>query len=750
MPHRTAREGNRVLVCAPYGRDAQNSADLLIAEGYEAEVCVLLEELPNFIDDRTGAILLTEEALSGNSEKFRHALRVQPTWSDIPIVLLAARPSAPYATKDLARLRLGDVAANVITLERPLGSLSLVSAVASALRARQKQLEVRDRLLELAASREELRASRDRLERESHSLEILNRIGARIAGEFDLDQLVQLVVDGGVDLSGAQFGAFFYNVVAEEGESYTLYTLSGAPRAAFEKFPMPRNTKVFDPTFKGVGIIRSNDITQDPRYGQNLPYKGMPEGHLAVRSYLATPVKSRSGEVLGGLFFGHASSGVFSERAERLISGLAGQAAIGIDNARLLRTSQRLNETLERRVRERTDALNVEMETRAKTEAALRQSQKMEAVGQLTGGIAHDFNNMLTGVIGAINIIKRRIAAGRLDDLESIMEAATSSAMRAANLTQRLLAFSRRQSLDSKPVDINALIDGLQELIKRSVRESVTLDIRLGADALPAIADANQLENAILNLAINARDAMPSGGTLTIKTSAVDLRDAAHARALDLSSGQYVLIEVADTGVGMTKEILDKVFEPFFTTKPIGQGTGLGLSMVYGFARQSNGQVRIKTNPGRGTSIGLYLPVAKDQKVEADAQPLRAVNSGSGQTVLVVEDDASVRLLVREILGDLGYKTVEAADPQSAIQVLRTTRTIDLMISDVGLPGMNGRQLAEIARQHRSTLPILFVTGYAENAAIRSRFVGTNMSMVMKPFTFEVLAAKVEEILAPS
>ena len=383
---------------------------------------------------------------------------------------------------------------------------------------------------------------------------------------------------------------------------------------------------------------------------------------------------------------------------------------------------------------------------RERAEAALRQSQKMEAVGQLTGGIAHDFNNMLTGVIGAIDIMKRRIASGRLDDLDRFMDAASVSAQRAAGLTARLLAFSRRQSLDSRPTDVNALIASLEDLLCRTMSEQISVSILSAGDIPPAVVDANQLESAILNLAINARDAMPEGGALTLETS-VTILDTKYCQTHPgAMPGRYVVVAVSDSGVGMDEDTLAKVFDPFFTTKPVGQGTGLGLSMVYGFAKQSEGQVRIHSTPGHGTSVKLFLPVAQYGIVGEDDAPA-PIHHGDGQTVLLVEDDESVRLLVREVLSELGYKAVEAAEAQSAIRLLDSGHKFDLMITDVGLPGMNGRQLAEVAREHLPALPILFVTGYAENAAIRAGFLGTNMQMISKPFQIEHLSAKIGEML---
>ena len=382
------------------------------------------------------------------------------------------------------------------------------------------------------------------------------------------------------------------------------------------------------------------------------------------------------------------------------------------------------------------------------TEEALRQSQKMEAIGQLTGGIAHDFNNLLTGIIGSIEIVRRRLESGRHEDIERFMSAAVTSANRAAGLTHRLLAFARRQPLDPKPLDVNRLVENLEDLLRRTLGERVELKVELGAEVWQALTDANQLENALLNLAINGRDAMPDGGRLTIQTSNVNVPSDA-ARPDELAGGDYTVIAVSDTGIGMSPETIAKAFDPFFTTKPVGQGTGLGLSMIYGFAKQSRGQVRIDSELGVGSTISLYLPRhGGDAAQDKPAGELREAPQGSGETVLVVEDDPSVRLLIGEVLSELGYTFLEANDGQAALPLITSNARIDLMISDVGLPGLNGRQVAEIAREHRPGLKILFVTGYAEHATDRSRFLDPGMEMITKPFTLDALAIKIREMLS--
>nr|WP_260955760.1 response regulator [Pseudomonas citri] len=402
---------------------------------------------------------------------------------------------------------------------------------------------------------------------------------------------------------------------------------------------------------------------------------------------------------------------------------------------------QTILETLEQQVQERTAQLR-------HNEEALRQSQKMEAVGQLTGGIAHDFNNMLTGIIGSLELLRRRLARGRTEDLDSLIDLGVTSANRAAGLTHRLLAFSRRQSLDSKAVQMNTLVLSMGELLQRSLNESIRLDMQLDDQLWIAEADPNQLESALLNLVLNARDAMPDGGTLVIRTSNQHL-DADFTDAYsNLKPGDYVALSVQDTGCGMPEAIVHRAFDPFFTTKPIGQGTGLGLSMIYGFSKQSHGHVTMDSEVNRGTTVNLYLPRFIGEPVsEPVIDTQHMPHAQAGETVLIVEDDPAVRVLVSTVLGELGYAFLEAGDADGALPILQSKRRIDLMVSDVGLPGMNGRQLAEIGRQLRPDLRVLFITGYAEHAAVRGGFLDPGMQMITKPFTFELLTAKVREMI---
>ena len=403
-----------------------------------------------------------------------------------------------------------------------------------------------------------------------------------------------------------------------------------------------------------------------------------------------------------------------------------------------------------RELAEANGRLLAEIAERERVEDALRQAQKMEAVGQLTGGLAHDFNNLLTGIAGSLELLQSRVAQGRLGEVARYVTAAQGAASRAAALTHRLLAFSRRQTLDPVPTNPNRLVAGMEELIRRTVGPAVTLETVLAGGLWPTLCDPHQLENAVLNLSINARDAMPDGGRLTIETANTWL-DEPGARERDMQPGQYVAVCVSDTGTGMLPEVIARAFDPFFTTKPIGMGTGLGLSMIYGFAKQSGGQARIYSEVGQGTTVRLYLPrhAAEEANIlgeQAVAAPPRAEASA---TVLVVDDEPTVRMLVFEVLGELGYATIEAENGPAGLAVIRSSARIDLLVTDVGLPGgMNGRQVADAARALRPGLQVLFITGYADNAAVGNGHLERGMQVMTKPFTMVALAAKVRAMLA--
>ena len=609
--------------------------------------------------------------------------------------------------------------------------------------------------IKIARDETDRRATDATLRDQRRTLETLNRTGAALAAELDLERLVQQVTDAGVELTGAQFGAFFHNVVNDAGESYMLFTLSGADASQFD-FGMPQATAVFHPTFAGEGVIRSDDITQDPRYGLSAPHFGMPQGHLPVRSYLAVSVIGRSGEVIGGLFFGHEEPGRFSERHEQLMIGVAAQAAVAMDNARLFQAAQRelanreqaeqalrtLNETLEQRVAG-------EVERRAQAEEALRQAQKMETLGQLTGGVAHDFNNLLQIVSGNLEILQRNLPEGERR-LRRAAENAARGAERAAVLTQRLLAFSRRQPLAPKPIDANRLVSGMSELLHRSLGETIEVETVLAAGLWPVEADPNQLENAILNLAVNARDAMPGGGKLTVETANTHLDRGYVSSNAEVTAGQYVAICVTDTGAGMDADTVARAFEPFFTTKEVGKGTGLGLSMAYGFVKQSGGHLQIYSELGQGTSVKIYLPrLLGDGPGQEAAAAETAPEGARDETILVCEDDDDVRAYTVEVLRELGYRVIEAADGPAALHLLQEPgQRVDLLFTDVVLPGgMTGALLAREAQALRPGLKTLFTTGYARDAIVHQGRLDVGVELITKPFSYGELAARVRDML---
>jgi PAS domain S-box-containing protein len=711
------------------------------------------------------------------------------------------------------------------------------------------------------------------------ALRRLLRVGADVAAELDVDRAVQVVTDAATELTGAAFGAFFYNVTNETGESYLLYTLSGVPREAFAKFPMPRNTGIFAPTFAGERVVRSADITKDPRYGQNAPHKGMPEGHLPVRSYLAVPVLSRLGEVMGGLFFGHPETDRFTRYHEDVAVGIAGQAATALDNARLYRSAQaelkrrreaedllrQNNISLESRVSqgsaqtrqalaqlrdsERNFRLLVESVTdyaiymldpkgtvaswnagaarikgydraeivgsnydrffsaedraagipaRALTVAAeagryetegwrlrkdgsrfwafavldavrdedgnllgfakitrdmserreaqltlekardqLAQAQKMEAIGQLTGGIAHDFNNMLMIVSGQAQLMRKRLSDPK--DMRSL-DAIEAAARSGANLTRQLLTFARRQRLDTMVVDLGSRVSAFQDMLTSAIGGAVKLEIDIASDIWPVEIDVGEFELALVNVAVNARDAMPHGGTLTLTARNVTLG----AQAPVALHGDFVRVSIVDTGSGIAPEVLAKVFEPFFTTKEVGKGTGLGLSQVYGFARQSGGDVQVTSEVERGTTVSLYLPrTAKSASDNAAPRPAAAPFK-TDATVLVVEDNAQVGDVSAMLLEQLGCIVLRAERPDAALAVLASGIAVDLVFSDIVMPGdMDGLALARAIREAYPRLPVLLATGYS-SAAER---VGCDFPILRKPYEFDSLAEAVKAAL---
>jgi PAS domain S-box-containing protein len=564
---------------------------------------------------------------------------------------------------------------------------------------------------------------------------------------FHLDFVYQPIKDA----TGAVTGIFV------EGSDVTE-----AVRAAGDLAESEEKFRSFAQTAPNMFWTAKPDGQIDYANDQSFLYAGWPAGSLKGASWVnmlhpddRAPVRERWEHALrtgkpyevefrlrrhDGVYRWHLARAAPIRDAEGRVRRWVGSNTDIQDQKDVAATLADVNAMLEARVEEHSRQL-------LETEEALRQSQKMEAVGQLTGGIAHDFNNLLQAISGSLDRVRRRIAEGRLDDVERFLKAAEEGASRAASLTHRLLAFSRRQTLDPRPTDVNRLVADMADLINRTVGPAIDVEVAGAIGLWTTRIDVSQLENALLNLCINARDAMPQGGRLIIETANRWLDDKG-GRARNLPPGQYVSLSVTDTGVGMPKEVIDRAFDPFFTTKPIGQGTGLGLSMIYGFVRQSGGHVRIYSEVGQGTTVTIYLPRHLGEAERPSAHDQEQMEQGFGETVLVVDDEDHVRMLVTEVLSESAYRTLEARDGRTALEILESDVRIDLLVSDVGLPGgMNGRQLADAAREKRPGLKVLFITGYAENAVVGAGHLPHGMAVLVKPFAMAALGAKIRDIL---
>lgn len=674
-----------VHIFAPFGRDAQSIATVLNASGLRTTIQDSLSRLADALDDDVGAVVMTEEAVAKGAGALLAPLARQPSWSDIPFILLRSPRSKkrPLADPDL------QLAINTIELDRPLGRSSLLSSVLSALRARDKQFLVRDQMRALADSRAALERSEAELRLVADAMPVLIAF---------IDRDLQY------RFANKAYESWFERPVSEVIGKRVPEVFGEevwATRRPMIERAMAGEHIVFEVNWPfSDGRRRDSEIRYSPRFNS----AGEPDGfHVFVTDITASKLA--------------------------------------------LETSQQHAQDLEAMVAERTAELERQMAAREASEAALRQSQKMDAIGQLTGGIAHDFNNMLTGILSSLDIVRMRLEMGRMDGLERFLDAATASSQRAAALTQRLLAFSRRQSLDSRTVDLNELVGSTQHLLRSTLGETIRIRTVLSDTPLRAHLDSNQFESALLNLAINARDAMPDGGELILRTSHVHV---AEHQLLAVPAGEYAVVAVSDSGTGMPPEVVERIFEPFFTTKPIGKGTGLGMSMIYGFMQQSGGHITVDSTPGQGTTVSLYMPVVHDAATDEEVASVQPVSLGAGQSILVVEDDEQVRMLVTVVLEDLGYTAEVVEDADGAIPILASSKKIDLLITDVGLPGLNGRQLAEIARQSRPTLPVLFMTGYAEKAQERSAFLDNGMAMIAKPFLLDAFSEAVRSAMAPS
>jgi signal transduction histidine kinase/CheY-like chemotaxis protein len=679
----------RTLVLAPQGRDAETITHVLRLNHIESTVCADVAMLTEELIAGAGAALITDEALeSQNLSPLIDWLAAQPAWSDFPFILLTQSRSLPRKSLALGAL---ESLSNVVLLERPLNSETLKRAAASALRARRRQYEAR------AALQQRLQAE----ERLGFALKA-GRLGA-----WEINVATRVLSTS--DICKENFGqpldrAFTYQSLLACIHPHDLYAYQEALQSALgsrEGFVIELRVVWPDRSIHWVQIRGETSFNED-----NRPQR---------------------------------------------VAGVSLDVTQRMESARQLSDSQHalhdLNETLERRIEERTrelaqlnDRLMHEISERERNQAASVQGQKMEAIGRLTGGIAHDFNNLLHVSIGNLELIDRVTADDRVKRFAATARKALN---RGTKLTGQLLAFARNQSLDLKAVDLAVLIDGMQELLSVSVGSSINIDFDFAVGMPPALADPNQIEMAILNLAINARDAMPDGGTLLLRT---DCHDSAADDEM-LRPGRYAVVAVTDTGTGIRPENLGKVFDPFFTTKQVGSGTGLGLSQVYGIAKQSGGVARIRSRFGEGTTVELWLPLASEDMIAAAvAEPeTDATPSPTQRSILVVEDDPEVRQFMVESLGMLGYPVREAADGRAGLEAIKD-HAPDLLIVDFLMPDMNGAQVVAAVTEMLPELPIIVATGYADMRAI-DEVIGENF-VLRKPFQISELAKLVSTALS--
>jgi PAS domain S-box-containing protein len=680
------REGDRVLVLAPSGRDTSVIALMLEKAGIGTAVCADVPALVRALELQAGtaAIVAQEALLSVDTRKLSQWIDAQPPWSDFPFVLLAFRNHG-YRGDTLLVGRLTELLGNVTVLERPLHPVTLVSAVRAAFRARRRQREAEAFLVE-----------RERATAAIHESEAKFRAIA----EGMPQPVWSSRADGVHDYFNARWQAVT-GVSPAEGST------------------------------DGWSIL----LHQDDRDAAVLQWQ------RSLRTGAPYHAEFRLQSAMGGhRWFACRALPVRDDRSGRIIRWFGSCTDIH-DSVMARETLAKSREQLEQLVAERTAWLQREMLEREKAEAALAQAQKMEAVGQLTGGVAHDFNNLLTAVLASVEMIAQRTSDERV--LRFVVNA-QHAAERGARLTQQLLAFSRRQRLTPEPVDITRLVTGMQDLLTRTIGATVQVTTRLADDIPPAFVDPTQLELVILNLAINARDAMPNGGTLSVETQLLqrvppELRD-------ELMDGAYVVITVADSGTGMPPEVQARAFEPFFTTKEMGKGTGLGLSQVYGFAKQSDGTVRLQSTPGEGTTVRVYLPRADGLPAQPKPEIADTPTSASERaTIFVVDDDVDVRELVVMMLDELGYQVVAAEDGRAALGVLDRGEAFDLLLADVAMPGLSGVDVARAVRERRGEVPVLFATGYPDLRAYNDGLEGEDM--IHKPYRMSDLAARLERAL---
>jgi PAS domain S-box-containing protein len=675
----------RAVILAPKGRDASVAAALIREAGYYANVCADLSDLMHEVESGAGLAVIADEAIkTADLRGLMRWLSDQPSWSDFPIVLLTHQGGGPERNPDA--MRLGQVLGNVTFIERPFHPTTLVSIVGSAVRGRRRQYQTRAILEDLT---------------ESESL-LQTALNAGHLGALEL-HLPEL------ELEASETCKKFFGRSPDEEFSYEDLL------AAVHPDDRARRDAVLSKT-----IETGKDYSLEYR-------NTWPDGSQHWVDVRARAVRRPDGSIksLVGVLSDITARKVAEIERENLLAQLAAERTALAE----------LTATLEQRVEQRTADLMKEVAAREKAQEQLRQAQKMETIGQLTGGVAHDFNNLLMVVMGNLDLLRKRIP----DDprLHRLINGALQGAERGASLTQRLLAFARRQDLRAAAIDLRGLIQGMIDLLDRSLGPRINLRLDLPEGLPPARVDANQLELAILNLAINARDAMPDGGSIDIR---IEQYQASGDPAL--KAGRYLKLSVIDTGNGMTPEILKRAVEPFFSSKPLGKGTGLGLSMVHGLAVQLGGMLQLSSTIGKGSTATLILPVATSApEVESPVHRSQKVNRSA--VILFVDDDPLIALSTIEMLEDLGHHVIGANSGLHALDIIRSEQPIDLMVTDHVMPGMTGIELAAASRELRPSLPILLATGYAE----MPEGAQLDLPRLAKPYHQDQLRDRLDQLL---
>lgn len=682
---RPGPSSERAVILSPRGQDGEDAARLIRAAGLYANVCADFPALVREVESGAGAAVISDDAIkTADLRPLVRWLAEQPSWSDFPIVLVMDRIGGPASDPEAARLvrLLG----NVSFIERPFHPTTLISIVGSAVRGRRRQYQTRGILQNLIENQTTLQTALD-----------VGRLGA----------LEMNIPEGRLEASDT-FKSFFGR---EPSESLSFEEMG----AAIHPDDRARGRAAFDDAMK-------NGTDYDIEYRVIWP-----DGSVRWISTHASIFRGLDGrpETLIGVASDVTARKVAEIEREKLVSQLAAERTALAD----------LTATLEQRVEQRTAELMQEVAAREQAQEQLRQAQKMESIGQLTGGVAHDFNNLLMVVVGNLELLRKRVP----DDprLHRLIDVALQGAERGASLTQRLLAFARRQDLNPAPADLGKLVRGMSELLERSLGSRVVLRLSVADDLPPASIDANQLELAILNLAINARDAMADGGTIDIKVSKMRVTGDPSLR-----SGNYLKVTVRDTGSGMSPEVLAKAIDPFFSTKPLGKGTGLGLSMVHGLAVQLGGALQLSSTVGKGTTATLILPIATAPAVVGSLAPPPPKPPRSA-VILFVDDDPLIAMSTTEMLEDLGHRVIGASSGSHALDILRSDQPIDLMMTDHLMPGMTGIELAAASREVRPRLPVLLATGYADLPEGAS----TDVPRLAKPYHQEQLRDRLEQLL---